>query len=187
MNQNIMAVLRRAGLRLVRGNKPLQSLPNYGSLMGKSAKSLRRTISYQTLPSTEKADRKNHVRSSPDIISHNSGPPLALPPPATVASTSGIPNEYEFEILRLRRRVESLECTVRDRDERNVAAIAMLEVLAHLLTRSCGRDVCGYPAARGAYRVHLGRAQREREPDLSAARNPRRLAQNLTIFCHSGK
>jgi hypothetical protein len=79
------------------------------------------------LPSTEKADRKNHVRSSPDIISHNSGPPLALPPPATVASTSGIPNEYEFEILRLRRRVESLECTVRDRDERNVAAIAMLE------------------------------------------------------------
>lgn len=39
----------------------------------------------------------------------------------------GIPNEYEFEILRLRRRVESLECSVRDRDERNVRAIAMLE------------------------------------------------------------
>jgi hypothetical protein len=38
-----------------------------------------------------------------------------------------IPNEYEFEILRLRRRVESLECSIKDRDERNVQAIAMLE------------------------------------------------------------
>jgi len=38
-----------------------------------------------------------------------------------------VPNEYEFEILRLRRRVEELECIVRDRDERNVRAISMLE------------------------------------------------------------
>jgi len=44
-----------------------------------------------------------------------------------IPNDSGIPNEYEFEILRLRRRVESLECSVRDRDERNVRAIATLE------------------------------------------------------------
>lgn len=39
----------------------------------------------------------------------------------------GIPTEYEFEILRLRRRIESLECSVRERDERNLRAIIMLE------------------------------------------------------------
>lgn len=45
----------------------------------------------------------------------------------TIPDDTGIPNEYEFEILRLRRRVESLESSVRDRDERNVRAITMLE------------------------------------------------------------
>src|SRR5690242_20002933 len=40
---------------------------------------------------------------------------------------SHIPNRYEFEIIRLRRRVEELECIVRDRDSRVVSAIAMLE------------------------------------------------------------
>jgi len=39
----------------------------------------------------------------------------------------GIPNEYEFEILRLRRRIESLESSIRARDERNVHGILMLE------------------------------------------------------------
>ena len=38
-----------------------------------------------------------------------------------------IPSGYEFEILRLRRRVDELECIVRDRDRRIVSAIAMLE------------------------------------------------------------
>jgi len=37
-----------------------------------------------------------------------------------------IPNDYEFEIIRLRRRVDELECIVRDRDSRIVSAIAML-------------------------------------------------------------
>lgn len=45
----------------------------------------------------------------------------------TIPDDKDVPNEYEFEILRLRRRVEELECTVRDRDARNVRAIAMLE------------------------------------------------------------
>jgi len=38
-----------------------------------------------------------------------------------------IPNNYQFEIIRLRRRVDELECIVRDRDSRVVSAIAMLE------------------------------------------------------------
>src|SRR5678816_504899 len=38
-----------------------------------------------------------------------------------------IPNDYQFEIIRLRRRVDELECIVRDRDSRVVSAIAMLE------------------------------------------------------------
>jgi hypothetical protein len=44
-----------------------------------------------------------------------------------IPDESDIPNEYEFEILRLRRRVESLESSIRERDERNVHAILMLE------------------------------------------------------------
>jgi len=38
-----------------------------------------------------------------------------------------IPNDYQFEIIRLRHRVDELECLVRDRDRRIVVAIAMLE------------------------------------------------------------
>lgn len=45
----------------------------------------------------------------------------------SIPDTKDVPNEYEFEILRLRRRVEELECSIRDRDERNVRAISMLE------------------------------------------------------------
>lgn len=45
----------------------------------------------------------------------------------SIPDESALPNEYEFEILRLRRRIEELEGTVRDRDERNVRAIGMLE------------------------------------------------------------
>ncbi len=45
----------------------------------------------------------------------------------TIPDDSGIPTEYEFEILRLRRRVEELEAAVRSRDERTLRAISMLE------------------------------------------------------------
>jgi len=38
-----------------------------------------------------------------------------------------IPTSYEFEILRLRRRIDELECIVRDKNRRVVAAIGMLE------------------------------------------------------------
>ena len=43
------------------------------------------------------------------------------------ADAGDIPNDYQFEIMRLRRRVDELECIVRDRDRRVVAGIAMLE------------------------------------------------------------
>src|SRR6478736_409431 len=36
-------------------------------------------------------------------------------------------NDFQFEIIRLRRRVDELECIVRDRDSRVITAIAMLE------------------------------------------------------------
>ena len=45
----------------------------------------------------------------------------------TIPDENAIPNEYEFEILRLRRRVEELETAVRNRDERNIRAMTMLE------------------------------------------------------------
>ena len=44
-----------------------------------------------------------------------------------VPPDSGIPTEYEFEIYRLRRRVAELEDIVRDKNERNLRAIQMLE------------------------------------------------------------
>ena len=38
-----------------------------------------------------------------------------------------IPDRYEFEMIRLRRRVAELECIVRDRDDRIVRALSMIE------------------------------------------------------------
>jgi hypothetical protein len=52
-----------------------------------------------------------------DIIAN--APVLEEPP--------DLPNEYHFEILRLRRRVVELECIVKDRDERIVRALSMIE------------------------------------------------------------
>ena len=149
--KKIMTVLRRAGLRLV--SKPSQSLPIMERKRAKYAKSLKQSISYQTLPSNEDHARKAQESTSRNIIRHQrTGPGLAVPgpivphkaaaaerqdnEPVDIIGNAGVlhipdeitvPNEYEFEILRLRRRVEELECTVKDRDERNVRAIAMLE------------------------------------------------------------
>jgi hypothetical protein len=48
--------------------------------------------------------------------------------PAVVApSTPDLPDEYQLEIYRLRRRVAELECIVKDRDERIIRAISMIE------------------------------------------------------------
>lgn len=46
-----------------------------------------------------------------------------------VLETAGpeIPDEYQLEIYRLRRRVAELECIVKDRDERIVRAIGAIE------------------------------------------------------------
>jgi len=45
----------------------------------------------------------------------------------SVPDDSNIPDEYQFEILRLRRRIDELEDAVRNRDERTIRAISMLE------------------------------------------------------------
>jgi len=44
-----------------------------------------------------------------------------------IPDDTNIPDEYQFEILRLRRRIEELESAVRNRDERTLRAMAMLE------------------------------------------------------------
>ena len=103
------------------------------------ASSVDLTISYQTLPSPEELGRNAQAPPGPDIIRRKPGPHIASSDeamPVDLISNAGllvipdestIPNEYEFEILRLRRRVESLECVVRDKNARNVHAITMLE------------------------------------------------------------
>ncbi len=109
----------------------------------KSAESLvssvDQTISYQTLPSPEELGRNSQPQPGLDIIGRKPGPRIASSDETmpvdlisnagalTVPDESPIPNEYEFEILRLRRRVDSLEGTVREKNARNVHAIAMLE------------------------------------------------------------
>ena len=111
--------------------------------IAKSAESLvssvDQTISYQTLPSPEELGRNTQTPPGLDIIGRKPGPRIASTDEAMpvdlisnagaliVPDESSIPNEYEFEILRLRRRVDSLEDAVREKNERNVHAIAMLE------------------------------------------------------------
>ncbi len=134
-----MMVLRRAGLRLVQQNN---AEPKFTVMKRKSPESLGSLVDdnifYQTLPSSEELGRNTQVESHQEIIRRNdTGTHVAQSPPMdtpmrnagsiTIPDDTGIPNEYEFEILRLRRRVESLECSIKDRDERNVQAIAMLE------------------------------------------------------------
>ena len=103
-------------------------------------------ISYQTLPSCENNGANNQGSPPPDIIGHKlHGRALANVPgvprhrgsdTVDMIANAGvenapdadqIPNDYQFEIIRLRRRVDQLECIVRDRDSRVVTAIAMLE------------------------------------------------------------
>ncbi len=111
--------------------------------IAKSAESLApsvdQTISYQTLPSTEELGRNSQPPPGLDIIGRQPGPRIASSDttmPVDLIRNAGaiivpdegtIPNEYEFEILRLRRRVDSLEDAVRGKNERNLHAIAMLE------------------------------------------------------------
>ena len=65
-------------------------------------------------------------KSRPASVSKNANL-IANAPAIEIPAETNIPNEYEFEIIRLRRRVEELECIVRDRDRRVVVAIATLE------------------------------------------------------------
>lgn len=147
---------RRAELKAVteRQDKPSgESLHKFWPRLPKSAKSLDQYISYQTLPSPRKHGKNAKVMPHREIIGHcENGPDIApalrvrntkpqgtladSDEPAHLISNAGVieipderdlPNEYEFEILRLRRRAQELECTVRDKDERIVRAIGMLE------------------------------------------------------------
>jgi len=108
----------------------------------KYAKSLDQSISYQTLPSTPKGAINNDSQKFQRIIRRSNGEIFANNPSVSSATTvdlisnagvvsvpdeKNVPNEYEFEILRLHRRVEELENAVRDRDARVVKAISRLE------------------------------------------------------------
>jgi hypothetical protein len=53
--------------------------------------------------------------------------PISNAPALQEPVDSDLPNEYQFEIYRLRRRVMELECVVRDRDERIVRALSIIE------------------------------------------------------------
>ena len=141
--KEIWDLVRRIRLRLVVDNSKLTVMKQRRR---KSAILLDQDISYQTLPSYENSGANDHQDTTPDIIGHKlrgaaiAPPPYVRPKPeqqelnfisnAGALNTSDdkeIPSGYEFEILRLRRRVDELECIVRDRDRRIVSAIAMLE------------------------------------------------------------
>lgn len=153
----ILVTIRRAKLRLIRGNKQLTSDNN----MPKKAKRIVFSDSYigKRILCQPKPKTSNNSNKLPKLPPHAlcellyTGPAVAPTLPTapmartttreaskddtveiisnagvlTIPDEKDVPNEYEFEILRLRRRVDELECTVRDRDERNVRAIAMLE------------------------------------------------------------
>jgi hypothetical protein len=53
--------------------------------------------------------------------------PIANAPEIQTPVDCQIPDNYEFEIFRLRRRVEELECAVRDRDDRIRRALGTLD------------------------------------------------------------
>ena len=52
--------------------------------------------------------------------------PISNAPGTNVPDDETWPDRYQFEIQRLRQRITQLECTVRDKDERIVRALAML-------------------------------------------------------------
>ncbi len=134
----IRAAIRRSKLHLIRGNS---AAAKFTVMKRKSPESLGSLVDdnifYQTLPSSEELGRNTQAEPHHEIIRRkDNGTQVAQLPPMDIVRNAGtltipdepdIPNEYEFEILRLRRRVESLECSIRDRDERNVQAITMLE------------------------------------------------------------
>jgi hypothetical protein len=136
--KKIMIVLRRAGLRLVQGNTQATMSDK---VLDKSL-FLKEKIGYDLLcnPKSQIPNNNNDIPKSDKTANKLPGSVLAVQPPRTMASTpisnagsiiipdeNDIPNEYEFEILRLRRRIDELETAVRNRDERNLRAITMLE------------------------------------------------------------
>jgi len=103
--------IERQSLKIHRKTKVLPATPKTSD--NSNGRSLAPTP--PAMPESKSAARKGNV----DLIG-NAGV-IEIPDDA------GLPDAYEFEILRLRRRVDELECTVKDRDRRNVRAIAMLE------------------------------------------------------------
>ena len=141
--KEVWELVRRLRLRLVVDNSKFTVMK---PRRRKPAIFLDRSISYQTLPSPENRGTTGQMGPSPNIIGHKlRGALLAKSEgvsdsrdktPADMIANAGalkafsdeeIPNDYQFEIIRLRRRVEELECLIRDRDRRVVAAITMLE------------------------------------------------------------
>lgn len=149
LKRKLLALFKRAEIKSVPKSKVYH---NRTSGAAKYAKSLEPNISYRKLPTSEDQSRNDQTEPRPTIIGQKSGSALAIHPaiapmvPASkhtasaetprlisnageldIPDDAGVPDEYKFEIFRLRRRIAELECTVRDRDERNVRAISMLE------------------------------------------------------------
>jgi len=141
--KEVWDLVRRLRLRLVVDNTKFTVMK---PTRRKSAILLDQDISYQTLPSYENNGANGQEKPAPDIIGHKlSGVAIAQPTrmqpkpkqqELDFISNAGalntpddkdIPTGYEFEILRLRRRIDELECIVRDKNRRVVAAIGMLE------------------------------------------------------------
>lgn len=116
--------------------------------MAKSPILLDHDIFYQTLPSNENQSTNDQKLTVAPLSRHKSGPlPASSPAPmlhsdkraddeainlisnSAVIDTpdKDIPDRYEFELIRLRRRIAELECIVRDRDDRIVKALGMIE------------------------------------------------------------
>lgn len=118
-------------------DKKTESLHKF---FAKSAKSVDPTISYQTLPSPERSGANVKDEPAGDIIGHSDGTGVALNPdmnqkvfpvsnaPALdVPDGPEIPDEYQFEIYRLRARIIELENIVRDKDDKLRHALTALE------------------------------------------------------------
>lgn len=63
----------------------------------------------------------------PPMVRNELVNPISNAPVVTAPADSEVPDRHEFEVMRQRRRVLELECIVRDRDDRIVKAIGMIE------------------------------------------------------------
>lgn len=151
--RKVLAVFRRAELKAVNGSDPVKrKKTSLHNPIGKSAILLDRTISYQTLPSGEDPGVNAQSAQPAEIIRQNKhgatfavSPamdqrrrdkgvtesdaivPIGNLPSFDSPADDAIPNDYQFEIWRLRRRVVELECELLDRVDKIRQAIEVID------------------------------------------------------------